>query len=295
MELIEGFDLSKLTSIGIGGKAKYLLLPEKIQDLSTAIQMSREKNLPIFILGGGSNTVFGDVEGFVVSLERLRGVRIREEKGCLLVEALAGTPLKEVATLALRENLEGIYKLLGFPATVGGAVAMNAGAFGVEMKVFIEELTYMDWSGRLVKLRGEEVDFSYRSSPFPSIGVVVSCLLRLRRSERDVLEDYKRIRDIRRKTQPLNLPTSGSTFKNPLPEKAGALLERVGMKGYRVGGVAFSQKHANFLINLGGGSLKEVRELIAEAKRRVYEEFGINLEEEVRLIEDSGSDGWKVL
>ena len=295
MELIESFDLSRLTSIRIGGRVKYLALPENVEDLSAAVRMSREEDIPLFILGGGSNTIFGDVEGFVVYLERLRGLSVKEDNGYLLVEALAGTPLKEITGLALRENLEGIYRLLGFPATVGGAVAMNAGAFGVEIKDFILEVTYLDWSGELKRLRREELDFSYRRSPFPKTGVVVSCLFQLRRSERPVIEDYRMIRNLRRSTQPINVPTSGSTFKNPLPKKAGELLERVGMKGYRVGGVAFSEKHSNFLVNLGGGSIYEVKELIGEAKRRVYEEFGIELEEEVRLVEDSGSDGWKIL
>ncbi len=295
MELLEGIDLSRLTSIRIGGRARYLAMPTDVEDLSRVIQESREKDLPLFILGGGSNTIFGNVEGFVVSLERLRGVRVVEENGSFLVEALAGTPLKEITVLALKENLEGIYRLLGFPATVGGAVAMNAGAFGVEIKDFIMEVTYLDWFGELRRIAREELEFSYRSSPFPGKGIVVSCLFKLRRSEEPVSEDYNRIRRLRRSTQPINVPTSGSTFKNPLPHKAGELLERVGMKGYRLGGVAFSEKHSNFLVNLGGGSVEEVKALIEEAKRRVYEEFGIDLEEEVRLVEDSGSDGWKVL
>ena len=295
MEIIEGFDLSRLTSIKIGGRAKYLALPESVEELSGAMQMSRDMDIPIFVLGGGSNTVFGDVKGLVVSLERLRGVSVKEENGCLLVKAYAGTPLKEITGLALRENLEGIYRLLGFPATVGGAVAMNAGAFGVEIKDFLFEITFLDWSGNLKSLRRDEIELSYRSSPFPEMGVVVSCIFKLKRGERPVVGDYRKIRNIRKNTQPINVPTSGSTFKNPLPKKAGELLEKVGMKGFRMGEVAFSEKHSNFLVNLGSGSVSEVRKLIGEAKRRVYEEFGIELEEEVKVVEDSGLDGWKVL
>ena len=295
MELLRDFDLSRLTSIRIGGRTKYLAVPESVEDLSRVILTSREKDLPLFLLGGGSNTIFGNVEGFVVSLSRMRGMRVRGGDEGLLVEALAGTPLKEITALALRENLEGVYRLLGFPASVGGAVAMNAGAFGVEIKDFLVEVRYLDWSGKLRTARREELEFSYRSSPFPELGVVVSCLFRFRRSGKPVGEDYRRIRDVRRRTQPINLPTSGSTFKNPLPKKAGELLEKVGMKGFRVGGVAFSEKHSNFLVNTGGGSIEDVKRLVEEAKRRVYEEFGVRLEEEVRLVEDSGSDGWKVL
>ena len=295
MELLRNFDLSRLTSIRIGGRARYLLIPESVEDLSKAVLMSREKDLPLFLLGGGSNTIFGNVEGFVVSLSRIRGMKVRENKNGLTVEALAGTPLKEITSLALKENLEGIYRLLGFPASVGGAVAMNAGAFGVEIKDFLIEVRYLDWSGELRTAGKDELEFSYRSSPFPELGIVVSCLFEFRKSSKPVGEDYRRVRDLRKKTQPINVPTSGSTFKNPLPRKAGELLEKVGMKGFRVGGVAFSEKHSNFLVNTGGGSMEDVRRLVEEAKRRVYEEFGVKLEEEVRLIEDSGADGWKVL
>ncbi len=295
VELVQGFDLSRLTSIRIGGRARYLALPESLEDLYRVTLISREKDIPLFLLGGGSNTIFGDVNGVVVSLSKIRGIKVWEEKGHIFVEALAGTPLKEITSLALRENLEGIYRLLGFPATVGGAVAMNAGAFGVEIKDFLQEITYMDWFGEVHKISARELDFSYRKSPFPKEGVVISCLFKLRRSSSPVAEDYGRIRDLRKRTQPINLPTSGSTFKNPLPKRAGELLEKVGMKGFRLGDVAFSEKHSNFLVNSGRGTIEEVRKLLEEAKRRVYEEFGIKLEEEVRLVEDSGSDGWKVL
>jgi len=295
VDCLRGEDLSRFTTIKIGGKADYLLFPSSYGEVKEAILFSKEKDLPLFLLGGGSNTIPGDIGGVVVGLSKLRGMKVISEGDTFYVEVLAGTPLKEVISLSIKENLEGIYKLAGFPATVGGAVAMNAGAFGVEFSNFLKEVLYVSWSGELVRARAEELVFSYRSSPFPKEGIVLSCTLELRKARENVLEDFKKIRRVRKDSQPINQPTSGSTFKNPNGNYAGRLLELVGMKGCRVGNVAFSEKHANFMVNLGGGTFEQVKALVEEAKRRVFEEFGIVLEEEVRLVESCGSDGWKVL
>ncbi|MDQ7038074.1 MAG: UDP-N-acetylmuramate dehydrogenase [Aquificota bacterium] len=295
MERIKGADLSKLTTLKVGGRADLLVIPNKVEDVRESVLLSREKDVPLFILGGGSNTVFGDVKGIVLWLRRLRGMKVVSSAEGFLVEVMAGTPLSDLVILSVRENLEGIWRLTGFPATVGGAVSMNAGAFGAEMKDFLTSVTFMDWEGNVHRVRAEEIEFSYRRSPFPGIGIVLSCELFLKRSELPVREEITKIRTLRKRTQPVNLPTSGSTFKNPYPRHAGDLLERVGMKGYRSGDIAFSNIHANFLVNLGEGRFEDVVRIIEEAKRRVLEEFGIVLEEEVRIVEDSGSDGWKVL
>jgi UDP-N-acetylmuramate dehydrogenase len=295
VELFRNVGLAELTSIGVGGRADYLAFPESPEDVRKAVLFAREKDIPLYVLGGGSNTIFGDIRGLVLSTEKLSGWDFIEENGKLVVRVLSGTPLKEVVNLSLKKNLSDIYKLLGFPASVGGAVAMNAGAFGVEISSFLKRVLFMDWDGNMIEADATDLRFSYRSSPFPELGILISCTFELKPSQKPVLEEFKRIRSLRKNTQPINRPTSGSTFKNPYPMYAGELLERVGMKGYRVGGVSFSRKHANFLINHGGGSFKDVIGLIGEAKRRVWEEFGVHLEEEVRLIESGGHNGWEVL
>lgn len=295
MDIEKWVKLAPLTTIKIGGKAELLGKPTSKEELIKLITLSKEKDKPILILGNGSNTILGDVKGVVIDMSKLRGVEVSSTGGTFYLKAFAGTPLKEVIGIALRNNLQGIYKLLGFPASVGGAVAMNAGAFGVEIKDFLWEVEYITWEGELVSCKASELHLSYRSSPFPELGVVVSCTFKLSLSDKPVSEEYAKIRKKRKASQPINLPTSGSTFKNPYPQHAGMLIEKVGMKGYRTGDVAFSEKHANFLVNLGEGSFEEVKRIIGEAKRRVHEEFGVNLEEEVKLIEDSGLDGWKVL
>lgn len=295
MELLRNVDLAPFTSIRIGGKASFFASvrdPEALRDL---IFFAREKDLPLFVLGGGSNTVFGDVEGLVLNLRPMKRLKVVEAKGGLRIEAGAGVPLREIVSLALREKLKGFYRLSGFPATMGGAVTMNAGAFGVEVADFLETVTFMDWEGKIHRVGREELDFGYRRSPFPGSGVVLSCELFLEMGDTEAQAVFEDLRRKRNSTQPLRLPTSGSTFKNPPGAYAGKLLEEVGMKGYRIGGVAFSEVHANFLVNCGGGSFGEVLRIVEEAKRRVREEFGIELEEEVRLVEGRCSDGWKVL
>ncbi|AAC06751.1 UDP-N-acetoenolpyruvoylglucosamine reductase [Aquifex aeolicus VF5] len=211
------------------------------------------------------------------------------------MEAFAGTPLKDLIRFSVKENIRNFYKLLGFPASVGGAVSMNAGAFGVEISDFLKEVYFVDWEGKLQKAKRDELSFSYRKSPFPELGIVYKVVFELGKSEENILPKYEKIRRIRKEKQPINFPTSGSTFKNPKGNFAGKLLEEVSLKGFRLKNVGFSEKHANFLVNYGGGTFSEVVDLINIAKERVYENFGIVLEEEVKLIESSGSDGWKVL
>ena len=296
MEILKEADLSKLTTIRIGGRTRILAFPEGEEDLRDLVVMSQDMDVPLMVLGGGSNTILGDIRGVVVSMKRMTGLKVEElGEGKIKVVALAGTPLKDLITLSVRENLKGIYRLLGFPATVGGAVAMNAGAFGTEISEYLISVKFLTWEGKVEVASREDLKFGYRSSPFPEAGVVIACEFVFERSEDPVVEDYRKIRQVRRRTQPINLPTSGSTFKNPYPKYAGDLIERVGMKGYRIGDVAFSDLHANFLVNLGRGSFQDVVRIVEEAKRRVLEEFGIHLEEEVKIVEDSGADGWKVI
>ncbi len=295
MELLRGVNLSAFTTIRIGGVADYLFLPENPQEVRSAVLFAQERDLPLFVLGGGSNSIPGDIKGVVLCLSKLRSFEEEHLPNGVRIRLLAGTPLKDIISYAIKRNLKGIYRLAGFPATIGGAISMNAGAFEVEISDFLKEVTFLTWDGDVVSVEARDIEFSYRKSPFPKEGIVLSCTLELDYSPEPVLEDFKRIRKWRREKQPINLPTSGSTFKNPKGKKAGELLEAVGMRGFRKGQVAFSEKHSNFLINLGEASFREAVELLQEAKRRVYEEFGIILEEEVKLIESSCADGWKVL
>ncbi len=286
--------LSPFTTIKVGGIASYFSQPMDEEELKHVIFFAQDKGLEVFPLGRGANTIFGDFEGLVLSTVNFRGIEVEKKDQYFLIRAKAGTPLSELVKLSLEENLEGFYRLGGFPATVGGAVAMNAGAFGYEISHHLVEVIFMDWEGRIQNARKEDLHFSYRKSPFPELGIVLMATFKVPTTKHSVEEEFERIRRKRKQTQPINMPTSGSTFKNPQGEYAGRLLEKVGMKGYRMGDIAFSELHANFLVNLGKGSYKQVVKIIQEAKKKVFEEFGIVLEEEVRLVESCGTYGRKV-
>lgn len=287
-------NLSPYTTIRIGGKASYFFEPRNIEELRYALLFALDKSIPIFVLGKGSNTIFGDFDGLVLSMKSFNELEVIEGEERVKVIAQGGVNLSKLVSLSLRKGLDGFYKLVGFPATVGGAVAMNAGAFGYEVSHHLKEVVFMDWEGRLERAKKEDLHFSYRSSPFPRLGIVLMATFEFPKAKVDIVSHYREIKEIRINKQPINLPTCGSTFKNPKGDYAGRLLEKVGMKGYRIGDVSFWEKHANFLVNLGRGSYEEVIKIIEEAKKKVFETFGIRLEEEVRIVESSCAYGWKV-
>jgi UDP-N-acetylmuramate dehydrogenase len=284
-------DLRNYTTIKIGGKASFLCFPATYEEIFHAVRMAQDKGLPVFFLGRGSNTIFGDYKGVVIMTREFKEIKVRRKGNKVFVSAECGVPLSELVKLAVNMNLRGIYRLVGFPATVGGAVAMNAGAFGCETSQYIRSLLVMAWDGTIERLSAEELSFGYRSSPFPQMGIVLRADFEFATADFDVKKEYQLIKERRKRTQPINMPTSGSTFKNPPGTYAGQLLEKVGMKGYRVGDTALSDLHANFLVNLGRGKFTEVIKVLQEAKKRVYEEFGIELEEEVRIVESCGAYG----
>ncbi|MFN7064674.1 MAG: UDP-N-acetylmuramate dehydrogenase [Aquificaceae bacterium] len=287
-------DLSPFTTIRIGGRAAGFCEPSNLEELQYALFFALDKSLPLYILGKGSNTIFGDFEGLVISMKRFREFKVKEQQDKVLIWAGAGVSLSKLVSFSLREGIEGFYRLVGFPATVGGAVAMNAGAFGYEVSQHLREVVLLDWEGRIKKVKREDLEFSYRSSPFPALGFLLTAIFEVPRAKGKIREEYKIIKEKRASKQPIDMLTCGSTFKNPKGYYAGRLLEEVGIKGYRVGDVAFSEKHANFLVNLNKGTYGQVIKILQEAKRRVFEEFGINLEEEVRIVESSSAYGWKV-
>ncbi len=277
--------LRGLTTIKIGGVAKLYFAPRSEEGLLKKLPPLVAEN-PIFILGGGSNTILGNLKGCLLHTENLKGFKVlRETDGWVEVEVLGGTPLKELLPLCVRENLSGLEGLFGIPAvTIGGAAAMNASAYGYEVGKLVKTL-------RVLNLSTFEVEehtappFGYRSSPYPERGLIISLTLRLKRVKTPVAETIRKLNALRRKKQPIGEPTAGSTFKNPRGAFAGKLLEEVGLKGYCTeGGLCFSEKHANFMVNRGNATLDDALRLMEEAKNRVLKTFGVELEEEVKLL-----------
>ncbi len=280
-------DLSKMCSIRIGGKAKKVYFPSSGDEIRMLLIEALEKDKRFFPIGIGSNTVFSDgiIDLIFVSTRYLKKYSIKQEGKNYYIEAEAGVSFKTITNIVKKLNLERFENLSGIPATVGGAVVMNAGAFGTEISEIVEEVHWFDREGNLHLLKRDQIDFSYRKSPFQKEGFVYKVVLKLKPSKKDIKSIIKKHLEERNKKQPLEYPTAGSTFKNTPDYPAGYLLEKAGLKGFRVGNVAFSEKHANFLINLGGGKFKELKKLIETAERRVGELYHIKLEKEIQIVE----------
>ncbi len=277
--------MAKHTSLGVGGPAEYLVLPQSEEDICAAVCAARDQGLPLTVLGAGTNVIVRDagIRGLVLMLgAKFRGVNVEEE----LIVARAGTPLAEVCRAAAERGLAGMEWAAGIPGSVGGALAMNAGAFGGAMSDIVLTVRALTREGQFVELSREQMRFGYRTSLLRREPLVaVSAALALRKESRAKVEGRQReLLARRRKTQPLDMPSAGSVFKRPPGDYAGRLIEQAGLKGLRVGGAEVSEKHANFIVNTGGATARDVLQLIARIQHAVRERFGVTLEPEVVVL-----------
>ena len=278
--------LDKLASFGVGGCAELFFRPADPYELAAGLEQAKACGVPVTVLGKMTNVVIGDggIKGMVISTEKLDRVQFL---GCA-VKAGAGAKLMAIARKAtFDQNLEGLAFAGGIPGSVGGAVIMNAGAYGGEIKDIITSVTYVDPKPlSLVRERVTPADFGYRTSRFMEMGaIVVEAEFLLKKAEND--EEKTRFQDFmarRREKQPVNLPSAGSVFKRPEGHFAGALIEQAGLKGEAVGGAQVSTLHAGFIVNTGGATAKDIKQLIKRVQDRVLEHSGVLLEPEVRII-----------
>ena len=277
--------MKKHTTFRIGGPADYYLCPHSTEEMQKILQICKENNIEFFILGNGSNLLVSDkgYRGAVIQLWKNFSDIIAEEK---TITVKAGALLSKVAAEALEEGLTGMEFASGIPGTIGGAVVMNAGAYGGEMKDIIKEVTVLTKEGEILTLSKEEMNFGYRTSVVKEKGyVVISVVLQLEKGEREkirkVMDDLKERRVTK---QPLDMPSAGSTFKRPEGYFAGKLIQDSGLKGYSVGDAQISEKHSGFVINRGNASAKDVLALIEHVQEIVEEKFGVHLETEVKRI-----------
>ena len=277
----ENIHIAKFTTMGVGGTVKYYAEPESIEELSYLLRWALDRNIPYFILGGGSDVIFNDRE-FHILIINTRNFREFEFEDTG-VSAGAGVNLNKLIRECAMRGLSGLENLFGIPGTVGGAVSKNAGAYGVEIEDTIKSAKILDDEGNIKTLPRDELGLSYRESSFDGVLVEASFYL----SEGNPDEIQEKMREVLKKrnlTQPKG-KTSGCIFKNPEPGlSAGYLLDQAGLKGFRIGGAMFSDIHANFIVNTGNASADDIFGLIDEGKRRVQEKFGIKLEEEVVII-----------
>lgn len=277
--------LSEFTTWNVGGPARYFCEPESLDQLRQTIAFAEEFDLETLFLGNGSNLLVSD-EGFPGLAVRLGPGFGDLVKDGDKIRASAGTPLYKLADLASKAGSGCFNFLTGIPGTVGGGLVMNAGAFGSEISDYLIELSYLDPQGGIHEVSRKDVEFNYRSSPFQGgpDKIVLEAEFKL---DRDATQpDMSEILELRREKFPYSKPSAGSVFKNPteVDMTAGQLLDEVGAKGFSVGNAAVSHQHANFILNKGHATAKNIQKLIDILRDRVYKEFGVTLVTEIVVI-----------
>lgn len=274
--------LSNYTSFRIGGPADYYMEPLDKDDLVRLVTYLQEKTIPFVLIGNGSNLLVSDegVRSAVINLER--GLSKLSADGNT-VTAEAGVRMARFVDFCIQRGLRGVEMLPGIPGTIGGAVIMNAGAYGGEISDYLVEVEVLR-DGKILRVKKEDAGFAYRRSGFYR-DIVLSALFQLPSGDKAELMKLRRELLIKRnQSQPLNFPNSGSVFKNPEGTFAAKLIEDAGLKGKKFGGAQISEKHGNFIVNTGKAAALDVLALIRLARKTVAEKFGITLELEVKLL-----------
>ena len=277
--------MSSHTTFRIGGPAEVFLMPESYEQIRSALALCREEGLPYFVLGNGSNLLVSDsgYRGVIIQMDRnmgdieLKGTEIR---------ACAGALLSSVAAAARKASLTGFEFAGGIPGTLGGAVVMNAGAYGGEMKDVLREVTVMTKEGDIRVIPSDRLELGCRTSIIKKAGyLVLEAVISLEKGDSQAIQEKtKELASKRTEKQPLDYPSAGSTFKRPEGYFAGKLIMDSGLRGFRVGGAQVSEKHCGFVINTGGATAKDVKELMDHVIRTVKEKYNITLEPEVKFL-----------
>lgn len=283
--VLKGEAMSNHTTFKIGGKADYFVMPSDYKALWQVLSLCKENNMPYYIIGNGSNLLVGD-GGFTGVIIQISSNFSKIDVIDDVVKVEAGALLSKIANTALENKLTGLEFAAGIPGTFGGAVMMNAGAYGGEIKDIIKSVRVLDEEGKLITLKVEELELGYRTSiltrkPY----IVVDGKLKLKRGNKEeILELMKDLANRRISKQPLEYPSGGSTFKRPEGYFAGKLISDAGLKGFQVGGAQVSNKHAGFVINTDNATAKDVVTLMSHVKEVVAEKYGVELKAEVKQI-----------
>lgn len=273
------------TTFRIGGPAEVFIMPKSIKQVQMAVKICQEEQIPYFILGNGSNLLVSDrgYRGVIIQMDRNMGeIQLEGTE----IQAAAGALLSSIAVAARRESLTGFEFAGGIPGTLGGAVVMNAGAYGGEIKDVLKEVTVMDGDGKIFTLPASELEMGYRTSIIKTAGyLVLSARITLSRGkEEDIKARTRELSEMRTQKQPLDYPSAGSTFKRPEGYFAGKLIMDSGLRGYSVGGAMVSEKHCGFVINKGNATAEDVVSLMKHVTEVVQEKYGVTLEPEVKFL-----------
>lgn len=288
LELFENEPMSAHCSFRIGGPARLMCFPGTAEEAAALLRLLHESGAPFELMGNGTNLLVSDegLDKVVVRLGEAMSEAISLGDGH--IRAGAGITLAKLAVFAANEGLSGLEFAHGIPGSLGGAVFMNAGAYGGEMKDVLESVEYADTDGVVRSVPASELGLSYRHSAFEGTKrLVTAATVRLAPKEPEEIKARMReLMEKRRASQPLDVPSAGSTFKRPVGGYAAALIDEAGLKGFAIGGAQVSEKHAGFVVNRGGASFEDVIRLMEHIKKTVYDRSGIMLEPEVRILKD---------
>ena len=287
VEILVAEPMKNHTTFRIGGPADALALPKTPEEVAEVVRFCHEHAQSYYVLGNGSNLLVSDegYRGLVLQLYRnFNDIQVNGET----ITVQSGAMLAAVARTAYQTGLTGLELASGIPGTIGGAVVMNAGAYGGEMKNVLKEVTVLTKEGEVLVIPAKALELGYRTSVIPKNGwIVLGAVLQLKKGDQEqILARMEELKEQRITKQPLDLPSAGSTFKRPEGYFAGKLIMDAGLRGFTVGGAQVSEKHCGFVVNRGNATAADVWELICEVKRRVKEMTGVELEPEVKLLGD---------
>ena len=286
-DILENELMSRHTTFRTGGPASLFLRPRTTEEIKGVLKLLKRAEVDFFILGNGSNLLVSDkgFDGVIISLANFADINIEDETK---VVAQAGAMNSSIAMLARDNSLTGFEFAAGIPGTIGGAMIMNAGAYGGEMKDITSKVTVLSSDGEVIKLDNQAMKFGYRTSAIKGKNfVVLSAVLDLQKGDKgEIAGKMQELALKRKEKQPLEYPSAGSTFKRPEGYFAGKLIEDAGLRGFTVGGAAVSEKHCGFVINKGNATSADIYELIRRIQDKVYEDFSVKLEPEVIMLGD---------
>lgn len=279
--------MSKHTSFKIGGNAKILVNIVSVFELQEILKILKKENIRIIIIGNGSNILVSDkgIDGIVLKIE-IKKFEIQKIDSKYRITLGAGCKLGEISYKLADKNISGFEFASGIPGTIGGAIRMNAGAYGSEMKDIVNSITYIDRNGQISKINNKEAKFEYRNSIFSKKDyIIIETEIELESGKKEeIIEKIKEYQKNRIEKQPIEYPSAGSVFKRGDGFITAKLIDECGLKGYQIGGAQISEKHAGFIINKGNAKAKDVEDLIKYIKKQVLEKFGVEIETEIEII-----------
>ena len=279
--------MAKHTSFKIGGPADVFIKVDNIEELKETLDLSKQNQIPLTIIGNGSNLLVTDkgIRGITAKLN-LKDIEIKNENNKQIIKVDAGVPVGLLAQKLLKEEIAGFEELSGIPGTIGGAVIMNAGAHGKELKDILKKVTAIDYNGNIHEFTNEECLFSYRNSRFQKEKYIIlqATLVLEKGNAKEIKEKMDEYMQFRKEKQPIEYPNAGSTFKRGEDFVTAKLIDEAGLKGYKVGGAQVSEKHAGFIVNVDNATAKDVIELTDYIKEKIEEKFGKKINLEIQII-----------